>query len=142
MASYAVDEDIVSIWAATCPLADIPENYFEEKYLREIDEPFNQFCADFGFDWYDHDFVESYCSDDWSSVPIGELLRPEWSSASDQFRDQAIARAQERGVSVTPYVFAIYNFCYDPAKSGVSASRFMQFVGAFPFKIELPDYCK
>jgi hypothetical protein len=49
------NEDAVSMWAAKCTVADIPEDYFHENYGGEDDEPFNQFSTNFGFGFYDHD---------------------------------------------------------------------------------------
>ena len=143
MACYSVDEDVVSVWASICPVSEIPENYFELRCVSIADEPMNPFSADFGFELYDEDFVESYChEEDWRAVEIGDLIRPEWSSYCETFRDMAIARAKEVGVGTTAFVFLIYNFHYDPDRSGVTESRFMRFVGAFPFKYELPDYIR
>jgi hypothetical protein len=143
LANFSVDEDIVSIWAAICPVAEIPDDYFMRKFPREWYEPMNPFCADFGITGYDEDHVEAYCEEDgWPSVDIGQLVRLEWSSYCDTFRDQAIVRANEIGVGKTPYVYAIYNFQYDPTRSGIGESRFMKFVGTFPYKYELPEWIK
>lgn len=124
------DEDVVSIWAAKCALADIPDDYFQENYGGEDDEPFNPFSTDFGFGFYDHDFVETYCMDDWRIVPIAELIEP--LSCSSSFRDAAVRRAEDIGVGRSCYVFLLYNFKYDPAVTGVQESAYMRFVGVFP----------
>jgi hypothetical protein len=50
---FRVDEDVVSVWIAKCSLAEIPDNYFEENYGGEDDEPFNDFSSDFGFGYCD-----------------------------------------------------------------------------------------
>jgi hypothetical protein len=125
------DEDVVSIWAATCPLADIPDNYFEDYGSDEDDDPFDPFSSDFGFGCYNHDDVEAYSAKDVLAVPIGELLTP--LSFSVSFRDDAVRQAEARGVGQTCYVFLLYNFKYDPAVTGIRESACMRFIGVFPY---------
>src|SRR5262249_3865823 len=124
------NEDVASVWAATCALADIPKGYFLPNYGGE-DEPFNPFSADFGFGYYDHDFVETYCTEDWRVVPIAELIAPLSYSAS--FRETAVRQAELLGVGHTSYVILLYNFKYDSAVTGIRESAYMRFVGAFPY---------
>ena len=125
------NEDVVSIWAATGALADIPEDYFQENLGGDDHEPFNQFSADFGFGFYDHDFVETYCTEDWRIVPISELIDP--LSYSSSFLNATVRRAEDLGVGRTCYVFLMYNFKYDPTAAGIQESAYMRFVGVFPY---------
>ena len=129
---FEVDhENVVSIWVAIRPLEEIPDDYFAENYGGEDDDPFNQFCTDFGFGMYDHDRVETYCADDWKSVNISELIAP--LSYARSFHDAAVRVASQKNLATTPYVFLIYNFKYDPAVTGIETSQFMRFLGSFAF---------
>jgi len=44
---YKEDSDVVSIWLPKLPTSEIPENYFEENYRDNDEDPFNQFSSDF-----------------------------------------------------------------------------------------------
>jgi hypothetical protein len=123
------DEDVVSIWIAKVALTDIPESYFQENYSEDDDEPLNPFSADFGFGYYDHDCVETYCEDDWRIVPIGSLIEP--LSYSSSFQDAVVRQAQELDSAQTCYVFLLYNFKYDPKVTGIRESKYMRFLGVF-----------
>jgi hypothetical protein len=132
--AFEVKEDVVSIWAAKSPLADIPDDYFQETDGENDDEPFNQFSSDFGFGGYDNDFVGNNCTDDWRVVPIRELMEP--LSYSRSFRDAAVQKAEALGLGQTSYVLLLYHFKYDTAISGIQESAHMRFIGVFPFDRE------
>ena len=58
------DEDVVSIWLARCSFDAIPETYVDDPAPDpdgddDDDASWNDFSTDFGFGYYDHDFVES-----------------------------------------------------------------------------------
>jgi hypothetical protein len=124
----------VSVWVTICPLAEIPESYGEERYGS--DAPISEFTADFGFEYYNHDFAEGNSSDA-GPVPLRQLLEPCACSAS--FSDPAVATAESKGLTTTESVFLLYDFAYDPAVTGIERSRYWAFVGCFPFRDETPS---
>jgi hypothetical protein len=126
------DEDVVSIWASIVPYAEIPEDYFTYNFAGGDNDPWNRFSSDFGFGYYDDDFVESYFDEPGKRVvPIGDLISP--LSYSPSFIDAVEHRAKELGLEKTSYVFLIYNFKYEPSATGKDKSDFFQFLGTFPF---------
>ncbi len=130
---FETDEiEIVSIWVSKCNLNDIPDDYFEENYGGEDEESWNDFSSEFGFGYYDHDFVETYFIDDGEITHIKNLLEP--LSYSDTFIDSAINAAIEKNLAETSFVFLIYNFEYSSKITGITESKYMSFLGAFPFK--------
>lgn len=123
---FQCDEDVVSVWIAKCPISEIPKQYFAENYAGEDDEPFNQFSHDFGFGFYDHDFVEGAGLK--VSSPIAAII----SSASygNSFcQDVGTASA----IKSSEHVFLMYNFRYDPIQTGIDESDFYKFVGVFAY---------
>ena len=65
------------MWAAKVPFVEIPSDYWTVDYATEDDgAPFNQFSTDFGFGFYDEDFVEGHWRDDHCSTPVEQLLEP------------------------------------------------------------------
>lgn len=130
---YETEQKIVSVWAATVPWDDIPEDYWICDFDGGDDDPWNRFSTDFGFGYYDDDFVESYFDEPTqAAVPIKQLIDP--LSYSKTFVDAVVQRSEQIGVGQTCYVFLMYGFKYDPAQSGIEQSKFLRFVGAFPYQ--------
>jgi Immunity protein 22 len=128
---YAENEDVVSIWVATCPFTDIPTEYFKENYDENDDAPFNQFSSDFGFGFYDHDLVETNNAEDCKASPLAELLQP--MSYSQSFLAHVTQLAGSLGIKKSSYIFMLYNFKYCQITTGISESKYLRFVGVFPY---------
>lgn len=128
----AKDERVVSVWVATVPWDDIPEDYWMPDYDGADNAPWNQFSQDFGFGVYEDDFVESYFNEpDGDIVPIADLIRP--LSYASSFVVDVVKRARNIGVVETSYVYLMYNFKYDEEIAGPANSDCLRFVGAFPY---------
>jgi hypothetical protein len=126
----------VSIWVSTVPWEDLPDSYFEQHYGREDpNDPFTQFSEDFGFGFFDVDEVETNGSPG-APKPMDELLGE--CSFSSSYVLEAKAQAAVLGLTTTSFVFLLYEMEYQPEKTGVSRSAYMQFLGAFPFDPEMP----
>ena len=126
------DEKVISVWASTVPWDDIPDDYWEYNFDGSDDDPWNRFSSDFGFGYYDDDFVESYFDDpEKKMIPIEELIAP--LSYSSSFLDAVTQRAKAIGLVTTSYVFLMYNFKYDPNVTGTEKSKYFRFVGTFPY---------
>lgn len=120
------DRDVVSIWIAKCSSDDIPNDYFEENYSGDDDEPFNQFSTDFGFGYYDHDFVEAMALG--GSSPLEEILN--CSSYGESFAKKATLSSETKE---TVHVFLMYNFEYKPEVTGIIESNFYKFIGVYDY---------
>jgi hypothetical protein len=129
------EEGIVSIWAGIVPLDEIPDDYFEERY-GDDDIPLTKFYEDFGFGWFDHDFVDANGSTQGpKSIErlIGEC------SFSSSFLKPAVEQARSLGIEMTQQINLLYDFAYDPGRSGTSKSAYMQFIGSFPYDKDAPS---
>ncbi|WP_167629428.1 immunity 22 family protein [Aquipseudomonas alcaligenes] len=125
------NEDVVSIWVATCPLTEIPDEYFEDNHDENDDTPFNQFSSDFGFGYYDHDLVEANRSENSKATSLTELLQP--MSYSQSFLAKATQLADSLQIKESSYIFILYNFKYCQKTTGISESKYMRFLGVFPY---------
>lgn len=123
----------VSIWVATVSWSRVPADYFEERYGREDDEPFSRFSEDFGFGYYDHDFVDTN-GDTGRAKPVEELLGP--CSFSASYLTAAVAAAKRQALDKTAFVFLLHDIAYRPEATGVSRSEFMAFLGSFRYDPE------
>ena len=82
---------------------DAPEDFFEEQYDREDDEPLSQFAASQGETWYDHDFVEISYLDDLQEV----RALVDGHSYSESYLDSVVAKAAALGIDqANVFVFA------------------------------------
>lgn len=145
---FSTDEQIVSVWAAKVPVSEIPEDYFEEHYYDDdeydddgeiVERPFNQFSWDFGFGFYDYDFVETMGARSQAIVDFSEIIARV--SFSQSFFEPACAAATAVGCEQTAWIIVIYNFKYDPSVTGTTETEFMRFVGAFPFDENAGPVC-
>lgn len=119
----------VSIWVAIVPWTELPDDYFQEHCGRKDNEPFTQFSEDFGFDFFDHDSVDTNGSE--VARPIADLLGE--CSYSSSYVAEAVAQAREFGLETTSYVFLLYDIDYKAKLTKVSKSRYMQFLGSFQY---------
>jgi hypothetical protein len=114
----------VSIWLAT---AVPPDNYFVEN-CTDDNQPFNQFSADFGIGFYDHDFVEV---NDSGFKPVEYLLSGH--SYANTFLQSALAEASKRGMKDAYGALLMYNIDYNPNRNGKERSDYLQFLGCFDY---------
>lgn len=117
--------NIVSIWASKVSLDKIPDDYFEENYSEDDDEPFNEFSSDFGFGFYDHDFVET--AGEYGTTNEEKLM---YSSYGKSFCKEASLACDIPSVD---YFFLMYDFIYDPTVTGIKESKYFIFLGCFKF---------
>jgi hypothetical protein len=122
--------DVVSVWVATCAFDEIPGDYFTEPSDDNDDEPWNKFSTDFGFGYYDHDVFETNHADG-SMVPVREILMP--CSYASSFVDPVVLRSQQLSVSETSFIVLLYNFRYDVNATGILNSPRFLFLGVFDY---------
>ena len=123
---YCENENVVSVWVAILPLNEIPDDYFEEDYGGDDEDPFNEFSSDFGFGYYDHDFVEANTLE--SCSPINEILKE--CAYGNSFAEAAY---QSSDIKNSEHVFLMYNFNYDPEITGITRSKYYKFIGVFSY---------
>jgi hypothetical protein len=123
---FRCDEDVVSVWVAKCSISEIPADYFKEDYEGEDEDPFNQFSNDFGFGYYDHDFVEGAALQ--GCTPIEKVIETASYGSSFAANVKAVSDIQS-----AEHAFLMYNFAYDPTVTGVHESKFYKFIGVFKY---------
>lgn len=128
-------EGVVSIWAAVSPLSRIPDDYFDERY-GDDEIPLSRFCEDFGFGWFDHDFMDTNISEG-RAASIEKLIGQ--CSYSSSFLDQAVAQANKLRLEKTQWVTLLFDFKYDPKQTGITKSKYVEFVGSFPYSQDAPS---
>ena len=125
------DRDVVSIWVAHTDFDGIPEDYLEYNRDDRDDTPWSTFTNNFGFGFYDDDFVESYLQPGKEKATVYEQLK--YLSYSSSFIEQAVAEAQKRKLEETSFVFLMYNFAYDPKVTKIQRDDYLEFLGVFTF---------
>lgn len=123
-------DDVVSVWVATCPFSEIPDDYLTEPSDDDDDGPWDKFSSEFGFGYYDHDTLEPNHADG-PVVPIRDLLHP--CSYAKSFIDPVELRAQQLNMPETSFLLMLYNFRYDPNVTGIVESSHFRFLGVFDY---------
>ena len=122
---YKEGSNIVSIWASKVPLKEIPTDYFSENYSDEDEESFNQFSADFGFGFYDHDFVENardYGDTNEEKLSFASYGRSFFKIVSDACDNPNVEE-----------FYLMYDFIYDPDVTKINESKYYKFIGCFKY---------
>ncbi len=125
------DRDVVSIWIAHTEYTEIPDDYMEYNRDDRDDTPWSRFTHNFGFGYYDDDFVESYLQPTKQKATIYEQLK--YLSYSASFIEPAVEAARKRGLGETSYVFLMYNFAYDPKLTKIHRDDYLDFLGVFAY---------
>jgi hypothetical protein len=124
-------DGFVSIWCGEFPTEADREAHLRERYGEEFeDEPLAEWIGEFGFGWFDHDFMDAN-SDDLARRPIRDLIVP--CSYAASYVEAAVAAAEQLGIQTTQTVLLLFNWRYDPVATGVWQGRFLRFVGAFTY---------
>jgi Immunity protein 22 len=126
----------VSIWVSVVPLNRIPDDYFEENYGGDEYVPLTPFYGDFGFGYFDHDFMDTNTSEG-RATEIENLLGP--CSYSASYVELAVAEAKRRGLEKTQSIVLLFDFKYDPDVSEITKSNYMEFLGSFVYDKKSPS---
>jgi hypothetical protein len=126
-------EGFVSIWVSEYPNDADSDEYFEANYDKADDEPLAPWMGEFGFGYFDYDSMDTNGHGE-SIGPLRPLI--EACSYAASFVDEAMQMAAQLGIAETQWVMLLYDFCYDPAVTGVTQGKYLRFLGAFPYAVE------
>jgi Immunity protein 22 len=123
----------VSIWVGVFPSEEVKERQLRERYGDRRDgEPLAEWMGEFGFGWFDHDFMDIN-ADGLSIQPLRALLAP--CSYARSLLEDALRAADAQGISEAQIVLLLHEFRYDPRVTGVTQGNYLQFLGAFPYSV-------
>ena len=120
----------VSIWLNKVPLSQYPASYFEEQY-GDDDAPICPWAGNFGFDYYDHDFMD-VARTEGRAKPIGELV--ERASYADTFKVGFQQAAKDLGFTEANHAILLYDFDYSSRPNKISEDKYMRFLGTFDYE--------
>lgn len=120
----------VSVWINTVSVTAYPASYFEENYERDDNEPICEWAGNFGFKWYDHDFMD-VARTEGQPQPIRELLKR--CSYINTFVDKLEKRALANGIGKANHAIFLYDFNYAAPKSKIKEDGYMRFLGTFEY---------
>lgn len=123
-------EGFVSIWIGSFSSREGFEDFLEESISddHEITQPINKFSEDIGIGFYDHDFQEADYYDE--PVSIEKLLSQ--FSYIESFIDDVKNESEKDGLEKNNTAILLYD--HDFSELHMSNSKFLTFVGAFPFQ--------
>ncbi len=125
-------DGFVSIWVGVFPSEEAREEHLHERYGedRGDDEPLAHWMGEFGFRYFDHDFMDTN-SHGMAIGSLRALIEP--CSYAASYLDSAMHSAQQQGITETQFVMLLFDFRYDPSVTGVTQGKYLQFLGAFPY---------
>src|SRR6476646_8935414 len=127
----------VSIWVGGFPSEEVADRHMRERYGdRRDDEPLAEWMGEFGFRYFDHDFMDTN-GNGLTRQPLRDLLAP--CSYADSFLNEAMREAEQQGIAEAQCVILLFNFRYDPRVTGVTQGKHLRFLGTFPYAVEARD---
>lgn len=128
-----------SIWIGEMPSDGSDEDYLRPQYDRADGEPLAPWMGEFGFGYFDYDFMDGNSHGtvigphgyQHSRGPLRPLIAP--CSYADSFIDAAMQAAQQHRITQTQFVMLLYDFRYDPKVTGITRGTYLRFLGAFPY---------
>ena len=123
-------EGFVSIWISEYPPGKDVADYFRPRYDRADDEPLAVWMGEFGFGYFDYDFMDTNGHGQ-SRGPLRTLIEP--CSYAASFVNDAMQMAAQLGIEETQWMMLLYDFRYDPSVTGVTRGKYLRFLGAFPY---------
>jgi hypothetical protein len=130
----AAASETVDVWVGRIESESRFVSYLEEQYEND-DLPINEFCADMGAMYYDHDGIEAeYYGDE--PVAVDEVLADcSWSSSYSALAIAAyqLRRADIGSVNTTILLFdAVFQAPRDAHRDGVA----LYYLGRFSYKVD------
>lgn len=120
----------VSVWINKVPVSAYPESYLEENYDGEDDAPLCEWAGNFGFDYYDSDFMD-VALEEGKPRPIRMLMTG--CSYVESFLSELEAAAVKLGQPTANHAILLYDFDYSAMKEKVAEDSYMRFVGTFKY---------
>lgn len=118
----------IAVWVGDFPSRDEFELYLQEQIDEDLDieKPINQFAADIGFGFYDHNRQEAERFED--ALPVSELIAPFSNSAS--FASEATKSAAQKGITKADTAILLFDYNY---RQTTSQDAPIRFIGNFDF---------
>lgn len=120
----------VSVWVNKVRVSDYPAEYLEENYDQEDDAPLCEWAGNFGFDFYDSDFMD-VALEEGKPRPIRELVTG--CSYVESFVDQLEAAAVKLKTPTANHAIFLYDFDYTAMKEMIAEDAYMRFIGTFNY---------
>jgi hypothetical protein len=120
----------VSVWVNKVPPSSYPRSYLKEHYQREDDGPLCEWAGSFGFNWYDHDFME-VARKRGKPQPIRNLLKGH--SYAETFVGQVEKAAAKAGIDRANHSILLFDFDYAARRRKIKEDSYMRFLGTFEY---------
>ena len=120
----------VSVWASTHPYADIPDEYFEEKFSKNNTRATNTWSDNFKIRYFIPSNMETNGAHEGTiniKQAIGEC------SFSSSFIEVLMSKARKKKLEEVTWVVILFEYEYSPKVSGIEKDEFLTLVGAFDY---------
>lgn len=120
----------VSVWASTHPYADIPDEYFEEKFSKNNTRATNTWSKNFKMRYFSPSQMETNGAHEGTiniKQAVGEC------SFSSSFIEVLMSKAKKKKIKEITWVILLFEYEYSTKISGIESDEYVTLVGAFDY---------
>ncbi|MCL6418018.1 immunity 22 family protein [Aestuariirhabdus sp. Z083] len=123
----------VSVWASQYPYAEVPDEYFEERFSHKGKRASNQWSRNFNLNYFMPDNMETNGSHE-GLVSIERAAGE--CSYSNSYMTNLLSKARKLKLQEVSWVILLFEHEYSARLSGVNKDEVMTFLGAFDYDDE------
>jgi len=120
----------VSIWASTHSYADIPEDYFAERFSKNNTRATNQWSNNFNMRYFRPEDMETNGSHG-GTINIKQAAGE--CSFSCSYIDALMSKAKKKNLQEITWLVLLFEYEYSAKISGVESDEYLTLLGAFNY---------
>lgn len=120
----------VSVWVSTQPYADIPDEYFDERFSKNNTRANNQWSDNYALRYFYPEFMETN-GDQQGLVSIEKAAGE--CSFSRSFIEVLMSKARKKKLEQISWIILLFEYEYSAKLSGVDKDEHTEFLGAFDY---------
>lgn len=123
----------VSAWVSTYSYADIPDNYFEERFSKNNTRAQNQWSDNFKIRYFNPEEMETNGA--MNGLRSIEEVAGEC-SFSTSYIENLISKAKKKNLLQVSWLVLLFEFEYSSKQTGVDSDEYLTLLGAFNYDDE------
>lgn len=120
----------VSVWASQHPYADIPDDYFEERFFKKGTRASNTWSDNYKIRYFSPQHMETNGAHT-GTIDIQEAAGA--CSCSSSFIVNLMSKAKKNNMLQVTWIILLFEQQYSVKASGLSADEYTTFLGAFNY---------
>lgn len=125
---HFVKQNKVSVWYSQYPYAEIPDEYFEERFSREGKRAQNTWSDNYRMAYFLPDGLETNGAEE-GTIEIRKAVGT--CSGSKSYIDAVMSKAKRKKVDQVTWVVLLFDTEYSTKDTGMGKDDYLNFLGAF-----------